>query len=119
MDIIKRIAGWTLLALISQAASADPLSDFFSGFGNPKFDLNIQHPAGVQIKVTTVANKPKKDDKKPDEEKKSDVDKKSDDEKKPDDKKDPGPKTIASMVMVLEDAGPAPATDPKKKKKNN
>jgi hypothetical protein len=55
MDIIKSIGGWILLALASQVASADPVSDFFSGFGNPKFDLNIQHPASVQIKVTTVA----------------------------------------------------------------
>ena len=55
MDIAKRIAGSVLLALLSQVVSADAISDFFSGFGNPKFDLNIQHPAGVQIKVTTVA----------------------------------------------------------------
>jgi hypothetical protein len=81
--------------------------------------------AGSTVRVTTIANKPKKDEKKPDADKKPDEDKKPDadvkaDDKKPDDKKDPGPKTIASMIMVLQDAGPAnDTTDPKKKKKNN
>ncbi len=75
--------------------------------------------------MTTIANKPKKEEKKPDADKKPDEDKKPDadkkpDDKKPDDKKDPAPKTIASMILVLDDAGSAPdGTDPKKKKKNN
>ncbi|MBS0418390.1 MAG: hypothetical protein JSR66_11805 [Proteobacteria bacterium] len=55
MDLTERIAGWIVLALMSQAAAADPVTDFFSNLGNPKFALTIQHPAGVQIKVTTVA----------------------------------------------------------------
>ena len=55
MDIVKRISGLVLLVLVSQAAQAESFGDLFAGFGNPKFDLNIQHPPAVQIKVNTVA----------------------------------------------------------------
>jgi hypothetical protein len=72
------------------------------------------------VRVTTLANKPKKDDKKPDADKKPDEANKDVDKKPDADKKDPGPKTLASLILVLEDAGMASdSTDPKKKKKNN
>lgn len=54
MDI-KRVSGMVLSVLISQVACANSLGDLFAGFGNPKFDLNIRHPASVSLKVTTVA----------------------------------------------------------------
>jgi tetratricopeptide (TPR) repeat protein len=58
MDVAKRISSLLVSVLFWQVAAADPLGDLskiFSGFGNPKFDLNIQHPPTVPLKVTTVA----------------------------------------------------------------
>jgi tetratricopeptide (TPR) repeat protein len=55
MDITKRISGLLLSVLVSEIAVASPLGDLFAGFGNPKVDLNIRHPASMSLKVTTVA----------------------------------------------------------------
>ena len=87
---------------------------------------------GMPVRVTTILNKPKKEEKKP-EEKKADDDKKAEDKDldkdkvkdkekdAPADKKDPGPKTIVSLILVLGDENSGTggdSTDPKKKKKN-
>jgi tetratricopeptide (TPR) repeat protein len=58
MDMRHKIGTPLILLLASQVASADLLDDLtkpFAGFGNPKFDLNIEHPPAVQLRVTTVA----------------------------------------------------------------
>jgi len=58
VDITKRIIGICVLAFASQAVLSDPWSDFTKMVGNvvsPKFDLDIQHPPAVPLKVTTVA----------------------------------------------------------------
>jgi hypothetical protein len=53
MDLKRRIGASGLILLASYTAQAGFLDSL--PFGNPKFDLNIEHPPAVALKVTTIA----------------------------------------------------------------
>jgi hypothetical protein len=55
MDMKPRLGACLLVLVASQAVQAGIFDNIPLPFGNPKFDLNIEHPPAVALKVTTVA----------------------------------------------------------------
>jgi tetratricopeptide (TPR) repeat protein len=55
MDMRHKLGASLLVLLASQAAHAGLFDNMPNPFGNPKFDLNIEHPPAVALKVTTIA----------------------------------------------------------------
>ncbi len=55
MDMKPRLGASLLVLLASQAVQAGIFDNIGLPFGNPKFDLNIEHPPAVALKVTAIA----------------------------------------------------------------